>query len=183
MPIFEKVRDITSYNRPKGTHGCKLTEIVPGLWTAHFEDINQPNSFSSLPIIQPVIGLVINAAVPYNQCPTFSGFYGPDIEVLMIELFDDPKEGEAHTDPSDARLHFDLVNNSIDQTIKEGKSALVHCYASISRSAVFLIAYLMKTKKMTVVEATQFVKAKWDATWPNDSFVFQLIEYQKEING
>ena len=41
----------------------------------------------------------------------------------------------------------------------------------------------MKTKKMTVVEATQFVKAKWDATWPNDSFVFQLIEYQKEING
>ncbi len=130
-----------------------------------------------------MIGLVINAAAPYNQCPTFSGFYGPNIEVLAIQIFDDPKEGEAHTAPSDARLHFDLVLNSIDLIIQEGKSAMVHCYASISRSAVFLIAYLMKTKKMTVVEATQIVKAKWEATWPNDSFVFQLIEYQKEING
>ena len=34
---------------------------------------------------------------------------------------------------------------------------------------------------MSVVEATAYFKSKWDATWPNDSFVFQLIAYEKEL--
>ena len=180
LVLFEQVREITTKVRPPGTHGCKLTEIVPGLWTAHFEDINQPDSFTKLPITPP-IGLVVNSAVAYNQCPTYQGFYGPDIQVLPIPLYDDPKVGEVHLHAGDAKQYFGIVNESIRKTIASNKSALVHCYASLSRSVCYLIAYLMETNNMSLLDATRFIKNKWDATWPNDSFVFQLIAYEKEL--
>lgn len=180
MVKFEQVRAITTKVRPPGTHGCKLTEIVPGLWTAHFEDFNQPDSFKKLPITPP-IGLVVNAAVAYNQCPTYQGFYGPDIQVLPIPLYDDPKVGEAHPVAGDAKQYFGIVNESIRKTIASNKSAIVHCYASLSRSICYLIAYLMETHNMSLLDATKFVKDKWDATYPNDSFVFQLIAYENEL--
>ena len=30
LPLFKEVREVTSYKRPPGSHGCQLTEIVPG---------------------------------------------------------------------------------------------------------------------------------------------------------
>lgn len=51
---------------------------------------------------------------------------------------------------------------------------LVHCKASLSRSAVFCLAYLMKHHSMSAVEAAKFMKPKWDATWPCDRFAFQV---------
>ena len=92
LPRLNAVREITTWTRPAGTHGCKLTEVVPGVWTAHFDDISEPDIFDRLPI-SPPIGLVVNSGVAYNQCPTFQGFYGPDVHVLPISLYDDPKEG------------------------------------------------------------------------------------------
>ena len=35
---FEQVRAVTGTMRPPGTHSCKLVEVVPGLFTAHFHD-------------------------------------------------------------------------------------------------------------------------------------------------
>jgi hypothetical protein len=39
----------------------------------------------------------------------------------------------------------------------------------------------MKHRSLSALEATLFLKKKWDATWPNDSFVLQLIEYEKDL--
>ena len=103
--------------------------LVPGVWTAHFEDFQAPDSFSKLPI-SPPLGLVVNSACAYDQCPTFQGYYGPNIEVLRIDLFDDPKEGEPHLYPGDAKQYFGLVNEKIKKTLAEGKSVLVHCYGT-----------------------------------------------------
>ena len=36
---FDVARDATGRVRPGHDHGCKPVEIVPGLWTAHFHDI------------------------------------------------------------------------------------------------------------------------------------------------
>ena len=44
----------------------------------------------------------MNSAVAYDQCPTSPGFYGPDIDVLRLDILDDPKVGEAHSAASDA---------------------------------------------------------------------------------
>ena len=45
-----------------------------------------------------------------------------------------------------------------------------------------MIAYIMKTQNKTVVEAVNEIRPKWDACWPNNSFVDQLIAYEKELN-
>ena len=39
---------------------------------------------------------------------------------------------------------------------------------SISRSAVFIIAHLMRTRGLSAVAATQLMKGVWGATWPCD---------------
>merc|ERR1719159_96583 len=58
---------------------------------------------------------------------------------------------------------------------------MIHCYASLSRSAAFVLAYMMKEKKITLEQAVVEMRTKWDATWPNDAFVQQLLEYEKEL--
>ena len=57
------------------------------------------DSFKTLGL-ESEIGLVVNSAI--EQCPTSTGFYGPDIEVLRLDILDDPKVGEAHSAASDA---------------------------------------------------------------------------------
>ena len=39
---FEGIRSITGTKRPGGNHGCKLVEVIPNIYVAHFEDISKP---------------------------------------------------------------------------------------------------------------------------------------------
>ena len=39
---FDGIRSITGTKRPGGNHGCKLVEVIPNIYIAHFEDINKP---------------------------------------------------------------------------------------------------------------------------------------------
>ena len=67
--------------------------------------------------------------------------------------------------PGDAKQYFRDVNRKITEVLEADKCALVHCYGSISRSAVLIIAYLMESKGIDLLDATQLMKNKWDATW------------------
>ena len=40
----------------------------------------------------------------------------------------------------------------------------------------------MKSRGWTLLEAGEFVKRRWDATWPCDRFVLQLMEYERELS-
>lgn len=57
----------------------------------------------------------------------------------------------------------------------------MHCHAGISRSATVCIAYMMRTRKMSVEEAYRFVKSKRPIISPNLHFMGQLLEYQKQL--
>jgi hypothetical protein len=37
---FEGCREVTTWKRPIGDHGCKPVQIIPGLWTAHIHDLD-----------------------------------------------------------------------------------------------------------------------------------------------
>lgn len=132
--------------------------MIPGLYTAHFEEFQSPTFFQECRDINPPIGLIVNSAIARDQCPVVTGYYGPSIEVVCIHLFDDPT-------PGNAKVFFPSVNKAVKETIDSGKSALIHCYGSISRSVVFIIAYLMEFNGLSALQATKFLKAKWDATW------------------
>jgi len=195
------IRDVTGCRRPPGNHGCAPVEIMRGLWTAHFHDMESAKALSR---ISPNISTVINCAT--EKCPTFPGHYGETVEVLRVEsLLDDPEELKAVDAMSegpekdaaravlpvrpqeecsgDAKRDFERVNDAIASTKRQGGSVMVHCHASISRSVAFIAAYIMRSEAFSATEALQVIKQKWNATWPNTTFVNQLLEYEAELTA
>jgi len=59
----------------------------------------------------------------------------------------------------------------------------VHCKRGDSRSAAFVIAYLMKANQMSYENAFESVKVKRSCAQPNDGFKRQLIGYEFTLFG
>jgi len=66
---------------------------------------------------------------------------------------------------------------------EKDKKILFHCYAGVSRSATFAIAYLMVVKKLSMNDAYDFVKSKRSIIQPNNGFIKTLIKFNKLINN
>ena len=199
MPTtFEAFREFTGWQRPGRDHGCAPVEIIPGVWTAHYHDIDSPEKLSAATNGAP-IKLVVNSAL--CQCTARTGFYGAGVRVMEVVLEDDPDErkyfdaGKPNVQSKcadasvplklraagDAKREFTAVSKAIDETIASGGHVLVHCHASLSRSVAYILAHLMRTRRLSLLEAAQLMKPKWDAVWPCDRFSFQLIEYEQEL--
>jgi protein-tyrosine phosphatase len=78
---------------------------------------------------------------------------------------------------SHIKSYFDEMNEFIDNN----ERVLVHCHAGISRSATAVIAYVMKTLRMTLNEAMKFVQTRRHVVCPNFSFMGQLRSYQDDL--
>jgi protein-tyrosine phosphatase len=78
-------------------------------------------------------------------------------------------------------LDFEPIIELIEESLKHG-AVLVNCLVGISRSPSFVMAYLMKTQKKSLHDAYMIVKRARPKIGPNDSFIAQLIEYEKRIN-
>jgi len=185
MTTFEAFRTVTGWERPTRSHGCAPVEIVPGVWTAHYHDIDSKAKLAAATNNAP-IALVVNSAL--CQCEARAGFWGGGVAVMEIALEDDPdarkafdqgkagcqsecRDGgvpDARRCAGDVAPHFEPCIAAMEGTLATGKHVLVHCHASLSRSAALLLAYLMKTRKLSLADAAKLMKAKWDATWPND---------------
>ena len=185
---FEQLREVTGWVRPGHDHGCKPVEIIPGLWTAHFDEIDSAEKLRAATGSAP-IKLVVNSAV----CQCESVDYGDGVKIMKIVLEDDPNErklfdqGKPTTSKcrepglaldkrtaGNAIKDFDACCDTVDRTIASGGHALIHCKASLSRSVAFILAYLMRAKGMPLLEATELMKSKWSACWPCDRFVDQV---------
>ena len=76
---------------------------------------------------------------------------------------------------------FEKGNEFINKCKLMGGTCLVHCKLGISRSATFVIAYLIKHEKLTADEAFDFVKKKRISIRPNNGFMKQLHIYEKIV--
>lgn len=74
--------------------------------------------------------------------------------------------------------YFATANEYIDTYLNKGYNVLVHCFAGISRSASFVIAYLMHKYGMSFLEAYAYVKNKRSVIDPNIGFIYQLQAYE-----
>ncbi len=213
------VRAETGLVRPPPSHGCAPCEIIPGLWTAHFDDIGTAESLAKVlqpphtapalsaaaplrspsppsrtpkphatrpraPQVAPAVTCVVNAGT--DTCPARDGSYGERVRVVTIDgLLDDPDERKAvdamaegsakdaakaalpdfaaELRAGDAMKDFERVNSIINATIANGGAAMVQSRASISRSAAFILAYLVSTENLSLVDAIRLVKSKWSA--------------------
>ena len=157
-------------------------EIIPGLWTAHYHDIDSVEKLEAATGGAP-IRLVVNSAL--CQCASRDGFYGPGVKVMEIVLEDDPDERKKFDQgvttqskcadlsvplskryPGEAIADFEECSKAIDACLASGGHALVHCHASLSRSVAFLLAHLMRSHGHSLLSAAQLMKPKWDAVWP-----------------
>lgn len=78
--------------------------------------------------------------------------------------------------------HFEETNDFIASAIYAKGVVFVHCNAGISRSGSVVLAYVMKTQKMSFDFAFEFVRSKRPVVRPNPGFVKQLKEYEKTLD-
>jgi protein-tyrosine phosphatase len=75
--------------------------------------------------------------------------------------------------------YFDSANEFIESAGK----VFVHCMAGVSRSASFVIAYLMWKEKFEFNTAYQLVKSKRHIIYPNVGFVRQLKTFETYLKS
>ena len=100
-------------------------------------------------------------------------FFPDNFTYLNLEILD--------SENINIKQHFQESYKFIDDAIKNNGNVLVHCHAGISRSSTIVIAYIMKSQKMSFDKVLDLMKAKRDKVKPNDGFIQQLKEYEKEL--
>jgi len=123
------------------------------------------------------ISYVLNAAqgLQRSQINTNENFYKPfGIKFFGCNLMD--------TNETNIREHFEPALRFMHEALQNGSSILIHCYQGISRSATFVLAYMMKYKQMTLMDALM-VASKRRYIYPNDGFLRQLIQYEAELQS
>lgn len=68
-----------------------------------------------------------------------------------------------------------------DSVRNKGGRVFVHCQAGISRSATICLAYLMRTNRVKLDEAFEFVKQRRSIISPNFSFMGQLLQFESQV--
>ncbi|VBB18101.1 hypothetical protein YASMINEVIRUS_564 [Yasminevirus sp. GU-2018] len=80
----------------------------------------------------------------------------------------------------DISKHLPEVIRWMDEILKdESNKILVHCFQGVSRSASFVIGYLMRLEKLSYEDALVRVRAIRKVVEPNEGFAKQLTEFEK----
>ncbi|KAL4425354.1 hypothetical protein ABPG75_009370 [Micractinium tetrahymenae] len=118
------------------------------------------------------ITAIVNAApsVPchFKDCPEDEFTY------LALPLFDDPD--------ADLAPHIEAANAFISAARARGAGVLVHCYAGQSRSAALVMAFLMASQGLGMMEAWAATRAARPCAQPNAGFLRQLARYSKSLS-
>ena len=84
-------------------------------------------------------------------------------------------------DNENQKLDFEPVLELIDESLNRG-AVLVNCAVGMSRSPTFIIAYLMRTNKISLKEAYKIVKDARPKINPNPYFMKQLETYESSLS-
>ncbi|XP_053727824.1 dual specificity protein phosphatase 18-like [Synchiropus splendidus] len=99
----------------------------------------------------------------------------PGVELLHIPVSDSPSAPLGD--------YFDQLSERIRATAQVGGRTLVHCNAGVSRSASVCMAYLVRHRGASLLEAHQWVKKCRAVARPNAGFWKQLIRYEQGVRG
>ena len=137
-------------------------EIIPHLF------LGSIGSASNLKQLQ-------NCKITHIVCcgKDIKNFFPDNFKYYNINLYDSEKEN--------IKQYFKDSSDFIDEGIKNGGNVLVHCHAGVSRSSTILIAYIMKSKKMKLNDDIELKKTKREKVNPNNGFIGQLKDYEKEL--
>jgi hypothetical protein len=114
--------------------------------------------------------LKLGISYVFNMTPNHYREYDKLIEVKI------PLEDSFKQNITDI---FPTAIEQVKELNDEGLKIYIHCYAGISRSASFVIYYLMKYHKMKFEDAFKYVRERRYCVQPNASFVEQLKYLEK----
>ena len=149
-------------------------EIIPGLLYLSSEAPARSKTFLSSRNIKAVI----NCAIDSHPLP-IEELHAAGVEIFShVKIVDAP--GVNNRRGIDDALH--AVTDAVNKCKGRG-AVLVHCIAGVSRSATTVIAFLMKQRGMTLLDAAYHVKMIRRVIYPNIGFFKVLTEMEKEILG
>uniref|UniRef100_A0A8C6D9I1 Serine/threonine/tyrosine-interacting protein n=1 Tax=Moschus moschiferus TaxID=68415 RepID=A0A8C6D9I1_MOSMO len=140
----------------------EMQEILPGLFLGPYSSAMK----SKLPILQKhgithIICIRQNIEANFIK-PNFQQLF----RYLVLDIADNPVENIIR--------FFPMTKEFIDESLQSGGKVLVHGNAGISRSAAFVIAYIMETFGMKYRDAFAYVQERRFCINPNAGFVHQL---------
>nr|XP_033815807.1 dual specificity protein phosphatase 8-like [Geotrypetes seraphini]XP_033815808.1 dual specificity protein phosphatase 8-like [Geotrypetes seraphini] len=146
------------------TSSVSITRVLPHLYLGSQSDV----------LNQEIIGLngithVLNVSC---SCPQSS--FIPSYRFLRIPIND----GYSDNILPWLKQAADFIDKA---EVMNGK-VLLHCFAGVSRSAAFAIAYVMYSIRLPLDEAYRFVKEKRPSISPNFNFLGQLLEYEAVLS-
>ncbi|XP_042309289.1 dual specificity protein phosphatase 1 [Sceloporus undulatus] len=137
-------------------------EILPFLYLGSAYHASRKDMLDALGITA-----LINVSA---NCPNhFEGHY----QYKSIPVEDNHK--------ADISCWFNEAIDFIDSVKSDGGRVFVHCQAGISRSATICLAYLMRTNRVKLDEAFEFVKQRRSIISPNFSFMGQLLQFESQV--
>ncbi|KAL9654385.1 hypothetical protein ABK040_010412 [Willaertia magna] len=77
--------------------------------------------------------------------------------------------------------YFEEGIKFIETAFENKKRILTNCVVGKSRSASFIIAFIMKHLKMNLKEAFEYTRARREIIRPNDGFILQLMEFEAKL--
>ena len=137
-------------------------EIIPHLY------LGSIGSASNLKELQ-------NCKITHIVCCArgIKNFFPNNFKYLNLDLLD--------SETVDIKKYFEESGKFINEAIKNNGNVLVHCHAGVSRSSTILIAYVMKYQGMKFDKVLELLRSKREKVNPNEGFIKQLKEYEKEI--
>ncbi|MEE6486936.1 hypothetical protein FKM82_014733 [Ascaphus truei] len=152
---------LTSFHKPSYDQGCPV-EILPFLYLGSAYHASKREFLTNLRITALL-----------NVSRKSSDYFKDQYNYKWIPVEDN------HT--ADISSHFQEAIDFIDTVRRSGGRVLVHCEAGISRSPTICMAYLMKTKRIRLEEAFDYVKQRRSLISPNFGFMGQLLHYEAEV--
>ncbi|ETV94298.1 hypothetical protein, variant [Aphanomyces invadans] len=96
------------------------------------------------------------------------------LEYLRVPVPDDPES------PIDE--YFPVVVHFIQNARDKGQTCLVHCSHGMSRSATFILVYLIERHGMSVLEALQYTRTLRPVISPNVGFMSKLLDLERHTH-